>query len=137
MVFLIVTEGTLFATLLVGYLYLRASAPVWTLGGIAPPDLPIPLIMTVLLLSNSAPMWWAGAGVRRGWRGRLALGLAVSVGLGAAFLALQALGYSRKAFGPQTNVYGSLFSTITGFHGLHVMVGLLMNVVVQVRTWLG
>jgi heme/copper-type cytochrome/quinol oxidase subunit 3 len=45
--------------------------------------------------------------------------------------------YSHKQFTPATDAYGSLFFTITGFHGAHVAVGLLMIAVVAVRAWLG
>ena len=40
-------------------------------------------------------------------------------------------------FTPTTNVYGSLYFTITGFHLAHVVVGLLMSVWTQVRAWGG
>ena len=42
-----------------------------------------------------------------------------------------------EEFTPRTNAYGSLFFAITGFHGMHVMVGLLLILFVQVRAWLG
>src|SRR5207302_430501 len=65
------------------------------------------------------------------------VGLAGSFLLGGAFLALQAVEYSHKPFSPQANAYAALFFTITGLHGAHVLAGLLMNAVVQVRVWLG
>ena len=37
----------------------------------------------------------------------------------------------------QQSAYDSLFITITGFHGAHVAGGLLMNLYVQLRAWLG
>jgi heme/copper-type cytochrome/quinol oxidase subunit 3 len=44
----------------------------------------------------------------------------------AAFLTLQATEYldTLKTFTPTTGVYGSLFYVITGFHSLHVLIGL-------------
>ncbi|MEZ4570017.1 MAG: cytochrome c oxidase subunit 3 [Thermomicrobiales bacterium] len=35
------------------------------------------------------------------------------------------------------NAYASLFFVITGFHGLHVVVGLLMSIYLQLRVWKG
>ena len=75
-------------------------------------------------------------GIRRGDRGRLRLGLAIAFVMAAAFIIMQATEYSHKDFSIATNAYGSLFYLITGLHGAHVLVALVMNVVVQVRAWL-
>lgn len=137
MVFLIMTEAVLFATFIASYFYVEALSPQWPLGGIAKPDLTLPIPMTVILLSSSVPLLWAENGIRHGKQGQLRLGFALSFILGAIFLSLQLIEYSRKDFGLRTNVYGSLFFTITGFHGLHVFIGLLLNALMQVRAWLG
>src|SRR5689334_20263062 len=137
MVLMVATEATLFACLLSSYFYLRSSAPSWPLGDIERPELKLPIIMTVVLLTSSAPMVWAEAGIRAGKQGQLRLGLLLSFLLGAAFLGMQVYEYAHKLFSLQTNAYGSLFYTITGFHGLHVIVGLLMNLFIQLRAWLG
>src|SRR5437762_8813851 len=86
MVLLITTEATLFACLLFSYFYLRVSSSQWPLGGIKRPELLLPGIMTAVLLASSAPMAWAERGIRRGRRGQLLAGLALSFLLGAAFL---------------------------------------------------
>jgi len=128
MLLLITTEATLFALLLVSYFYLRFEAP----GGWPPstgdPSLLVPTIMTALLMASSVPAYLADASIRRGDVDRLRLYLASTLILGTAFLALQALEYSHKLeeLRPQTDVYGSLFFTITGLHGSHVLVGLVV-----------
>jgi heme/copper-type cytochrome/quinol oxidase subunit 3 len=135
MVLVIATEAMLFAYLLFGYYYLWSMAPGWPPDGA--PRLTLAAPNTALLLASSATMWWAERGIRRGATGRLKLGLLVTLALGVVFLAVQGVEYSRETFGPRSHAYGSMFYTITGFHGAHVAVGLLMNVVVQVRAWLG
>lgn len=67
----------------------------------------------------------------------LRIGLLVTLVLGVVFLRIQLHEYQRNHFTPQTDAYGSLFYTITGFHGAHVAVGLLMIAVIQIRAWLG
>ena len=137
MVMLIITEATLFVYLLASYFYLRAEAPAWPPGGIDRPDLLVPSLNSVILLSSSVPMWWADSGIRSGSQPRLMLGLAASFGLGALFLLIQGFEYARLGFAPQFNAYGSAFFTITAFHGGHVLAGLVMMALMQVRTWLG
>lgn len=140
MLLLILTEAALFASLLVSYFFLRfRGTALWPPEGIEAPNLLLPSVMTVILLSSSVPMHIADAGIRRGSRGRLRVGFLVSFVLGAAFLALQAFEYSEtlRQFTPQTNAYGSLFFLITGFHGAHVLGALLLNLWVQIQAGRG
>jgi cytochrome c oxidase subunit 3 len=62
--------------------------------------------------------------------------LALSFVLGAVFLANQLDEYRTLGFGVRDNAYASLFYVITGLHGLHVAVGLLISVVVQMKAWM-
>ncbi|MGW1060655.1 cytochrome c oxidase subunit 3 [Micromonospora rubida] len=129
MVMFVATEATLFACLLGSYFYLRFQyGPQWPPGGIEDPKLLTPLVMTAVLLPSSLPVIWAEHGIRRGHRWRLRSGLAATMVLGVTFLSLQATEYAEKLrqFTMTTDVYGSLFFLITGFHGLHVLVGLTM-----------
>jgi cytochrome c oxidase subunit III len=134
MVLLIFTEATLFAILLTSYFFLRFQGnPVWPPDGIKKPELTLIAIMTPILLLSSGPMHWSELSIKRGHVGRLRAGLLVTFLMGATFLVLQGFEYhsTLQEFTPRTNAYGSLFFTITGFHGLHVAVGLLMNLWLQ------
>jgi cytochrome c oxidase subunit 3 len=53
------------------------------------------------------------------------------------FVGLQLFEWSHKPFTLAANVYGSLFFTITGFHMVHVVVGLLMLLVLLVWSFMG
>lgn len=141
MVLLITTEATLFAALIATYFYLRfKSGPAWPPGHIEPPHLRLPLIMTAILLSSSIPVHFAEAGIRRGRTGVLKAGLALGFALGALFLGLTwgvEWPETLREFTPRTNSYGSLYFTITGFHGLHLLAGLVFSAWTQVRAWRG
>lgn len=129
MLLLIATEAALFALLLASYFYVRFQTDgAWPPDGIAAPKLLKPAVMTVLLMASSIPAYLAERNARRGDRRGLVASLAATLVLGSAFLALQAWEYSEKLdlFTPHTNAYGSLFYTITGLHGAHVIVGLLL-----------
>ena len=137
MMLLIATEASFFVYLLFSYFYLASMA-----RGAWPPDgnnpaLRLSLPNTIILTVSSGTMWWAEAGIRKGQQARLRIGLLVTLILGMLFLAIQGLEYSNQSFTPATDAYGSLFFTITGFHGAHVAAGLLMNIFVQARAWAG
>jgi heme/copper-type cytochrome/quinol oxidase subunit 3 len=141
MVWLIATEATLFASLLASYFYLRFRHGVeWPPDGLPHPELELPLIMSALLLSSSIPVHIAESAIKKGKVSVLKAGLAVGFLLGAVFLVLTiAVEWPETLheFTPRTNVYGSLFFTITGFHAMHVLVGLGMSAWAQVRAWKG
>lgn len=142
MVGLITTEALLFATLIAGYFYLRfrAGPHHWPPPGIRPPELALPLLMTAILWSSSIPVHVADRAIRRNNRRLLRWGLLAGFVLGATFLALQGfVEYPRtlQAFTPRSDAYGSMFFTLTGFHGFHVAVGLAISLWVQVRAWQG
>ncbi|MBW3610354.1 MAG: cytochrome c oxidase subunit 3 [Actinobacteria bacterium] len=137
MVVLIMTEAMIFAALLSSYFFVRASSPEWPLGEIEPPELARISLFTVVLLGSSLPIFWAEAGIRNGNQRRLRVGLLLSFLLGATFMVNLGFEYDELHFGARDNAYGSLYYAITGLHGLHVFVGLLMNLIVQIKAWQG
>jgi cytochrome c oxidase subunit 3 len=116
--------GGLFAT----YFSARASfADAWGPPAGAEPleILPIALPITLILLSSSLTMHWAVRAIRRGDSGSLRLWLVVTLGLGILFLSGQAYDYTVLGFGISDGVYGTVFYTLTGFHGAHVFGGVV------------
>lgn len=136
MVLVIATEAAFFAYLIFSYFYLASmTRGVWPPDG--KPSLTLALPNTIILLVSSVTLWWGESGIRQGSQARLRMGMLITLILGVGFLTIQGVEYGHQRFTPATDAYGSLFFTITGFHGAHVAAGLLMNVVVQVRAWLG
>lgn len=135
MIVVIATEASLFAYLLFSYYYVSAQVTgPWPPGG--PPKLDLAIPGTVVLVLGSITMWWGERGVRTGHNGKLLIGLGVSVLLGIAFLVLEGFDWAGKGLTLSSNVYGSLYFTITGFHVLHVVIGLLMLTMLFVWTLL-
>jgi cytochrome c oxidase subunit 3 len=120
---LIVTEGSLFFYLLLCYFYLAMQAPVaWPPGG--PPRLMVPALNTLVLLASSLAVWASERAIKRGRRAIALTAMAVAIALGTAFVVVQLGEWRNKAFSLTTHQYGSLYFTITGFHLLHVVIGL-------------
>jgi len=60
-------------------------------------------------------------------------GIVATIVLGGAFLVGQAFEYAHAGFGLGSGLLGSSFFTLTGFHGAHVLVGLLLLVLVLAK----
>nr|QDH07438.1 cytochrome c oxidase subunit 3 [Pilsbryoconcha exilis] len=100
------------------------------LGGVWPPVgvLPVnpfklPLLNTAVLLGSGVSVTWAHHAVMAGDRFEAMGGLLVTVILGVYFTGLQICEYLECSFSIADGVYGSLFYVMTGFHGIHVVLG--------------
>ena len=138
MAVLIMTEATIFASLLSSYFYLQASSKEWPLGGIEAPELQLISLMSLVLLGSSGPMFWAEHGIRKGKVGQLKAGLIMVIVMGFSFFCFLALyEYPELTFGIKDNAYASIFYMTTSLHGAHVVGGLLMLSVVLVKAFQG
>jgi cytochrome c oxidase subunit 3 len=129
MTLFLASEAMLFAGLIAGYIVLRLSSPAWPPS----PDLPkLPVVLTgintVFLIASSFTYHAAEVAVKKGKKGTAWLFLTVL--LGSLFLCIQGYEwYHMHHEGLWFNtggVYGSSFFVLTGFHGLHVLIGVLM-----------
>ncbi len=142
MIFFIASEALIFANLIAAFLYLEIRNPVnaWLLPTHEHLDYVYPLINTFILLASSIPARIAGAGIVKGNRNNLILGLAGTIILGSAFLGGQIYEYHSLytiGFSPQYQTFGSAFFTLTGFHGLHVTIGLIFLLIMLIRSLRG
>ena len=98
---------------------------------------PIALPITIILVSSSLTMQFGVWAIRRGDIGKLKLWTAVTLLLGVVFLIGQLYDYSQLGFGISDGIFGTTFYTLTGFHGLHVTLGLLMLLALAITAFAG
>jgi len=101
----------------------------------------IPAINTLILLTSGATVTWAHWGLLKNNRSQLVVGLALTVALGLAFIALQAFeyvhAYMELGLTLKAGIYGATFFMLTGFHGFHVTMGTIMLIVILLRSIAG
>ncbi|MGB7415070.1 MAG: heme-copper oxidase subunit III [Thermosynechococcaceae cyanobacterium] len=123
----LVSESMLFVGLFVAYLTFKAMNPEWPPEGTPRLELLLPGINTIILVSSSFVVHKADEAIKHGgdvagvrkWFG-------ITMAMGIVFLCGQLYEYSNLEFGLTTNVFASTFYVLTGFHGLHVLVGVLL-----------
>lgn len=123
------SECLFFGTLIANHMINRNQAEL--LNGVSPAcvlDIPITSASTFVLLMSSVAMVLAVTASERGDMKQLRIWLFMTAVLGATFLGFQV--YEFSAFVDEgltigTNLYGSTFFILTGFHGVHVTVGVI------------
>nr|YP_009184215.1 cytochrome c oxidase subunit III [Naesiotus nux]ALO20567.1 cytochrome c oxidase subunit 3 [Naesiotus nux] len=97
---------------------------VWPPIGITPlSTFQVPLLNTSILLLSGVSITWAHHAIEEGKYRKALQSLLITVLLGLYFLNLQYGEYKETSFSIADSVYGSTFFMATGFHGLHVAVG--------------
>ena len=129
MLCLVATEAALFGAFIASFFYLRFQAVHWPPPGTSEPKLLVPCVLAGVLVTTSLPMWWASRAAVRGDLRGARIGLALSLFVGAGYLAEQIDRYvvSLRTLQPQESAYASLVYLIQGGHHVHVFVGLLLN----------
>lgn len=97
-----------------------------------------PILNTTILLRRGCTATWAQCISKRGFcRGSRIRCIAyiLTLILGLYFMALQATEYIASSFTIADGIYGSTFFVGTGFHGLHVIAGLVFLTIVGVKRW--
>jgi heme/copper-type cytochrome/quinol oxidase subunit 3 len=123
------SDCLLFGALISTFL-LQRSKPV--LSGMAVSefyDIPFTSVSSFVLLMSSLTMVLALAGIQRGNHRQARTWLLTTALLGSVFVAGQVYEFTsfyREGLGFTTNLQSSAFYVLTGFHGVHVTVGILM-----------
>jgi cytochrome c oxidase subunit 3 len=118
------SELMFFSGLFAAWFTLRGAADRWPPAGVHL-ETPRALAFTLVLIASSGTMHLAVSAADRLDRRGAVRWLAVTALLGAVFLGNQALEYANLDFRIGSHAYGSIFYLLTGFHGLHVLGGLL------------
>ena len=130
------SESVIFIAFFSGFALLKLNALDWLPNGVAGLEWQTPLINTFVLVSSSGTIYLAERQMVRqniwGFRGWWLATMA----LGGYFLWGQAVEWSGLQFGFASGTFGGTFYLLTGFHGLHVLTGVLLMLLMLVKSFI-
>src|ERR1700761_4501781 len=137
MALFIISEIMIFGAFFTAYFFIRVvgGAP-WPATGDTLPKL-VAGFNTAILLSSSVTIHFAQESIKKNNRLGLQLGMVATWLLGATFLFIQINEYVHIGFSPQDSAQGSVFYGLTGLHGAHVTIGLMLLTFVTIRSFRG
>jgi cytochrome c oxidase subunit III len=137
MLLFIISEIMIFGAFFTAYFFIRvAQGDPWPPPGTKLP-VPVAFVNTLILVSSSFTMHWAQESIKKGNRFALRAGIVSTFLLGATFLFIQINEYANIGFAPQDHAQQTIFYSLTGLHGAHVTIGLLLLLIVTIRAFRG
>jgi cytochrome c oxidase subunit III len=133
----IISEIMLFGAFFTAYFFLRVvNHDAWPAAGM---DIPVVIagVNTAILVSSSFTMHWALVSAKNENRFGMKAGLVTTFLLGLTFLTVQINEYVHLGFSPQDNAQGTIFYGLTGLHGAHVTIGLMLLAFATIRAFRG
>ena len=133
----LLSESIIFFSFFFTYIVLRLTNPQWLPSGVSGPELTtLVIINTVILLSSSVIIQLAERALSRHHLGKFRLLWLLTALMGTYFLVGQGMEWRQLDFGLRTGLVGATFYILTGFHGLHVLSGVVLQVIMLVRSFL-
>ncbi len=133
------SECLLFGALIATYLNYRGKS----INGPYPEDvynIPFTSASSFILLMSSLTMVLALSAIQRGDHRRGRIWLVSTALLGSVFIGGQIYEFTdfyEKGLKMSSNLFGSSFYVLTGFHGVHVTLGILMLLATAFLSWRG
>ena len=132
----LLSESVIFLSFFVGYIVYKTSVADWLPAGVEGLEVREPFINTVVLVSSSFVIYFAERFLHKenlwGFRAFWLLTMA----MGSFFLYGQAVEWMGLPFGFTSGVFGGAFYLLTGFHGLHVLTGVLLQGIMLGRSFI-
>ena len=137
MLLFIISEIMVFGGFFTAYFFIRvAQGNPWPAPGTTLP-VGVAGFNTAILVSSSFTIHWAETSIKRGNRFGLKAGMLLTFLLGCSFLFIQINEYANIGFAPQDAAQQTIFFSLTGLHGAHVFIGLLLLLFVTIRAFRG
>jgi cytochrome c oxidase subunit 3 len=132
----LLSESVIFIAFFVGYILFKTQSAEWYPPGVTGLDIAAPRINTIVLVSSSFVIYVAERYLHDKKLWGLRFFLLATMAMGGYFLFGQAVEWNSLPFGFRDGVFGGSFYLLTGFHGLHVFSGLLLQTIMLSRSFI-
>ncbi|BAZ14096.1 cytochrome c oxidase subunit III [Calothrix sp. NIES-4071] len=132
----LLSESIIFLSFFFTYVALRLSTKNWLPPGVSGPEISrFPVLSTFVLLCSSFVIQIAENALNRRNINKFRLFWLITICMGSYFLVSQAIEWRNLNFGLTTGLVGSTFYLLTGFHGLHVFTGVILQIIMLIRSF--
>ena len=132
----LLSESVIFLSFFAGYIVYKLNAPNWFPTGFEGLEVHDPFINTIVLVSSSFVIYVAERFLRKDNLLGFRLFWLLTMAMGSYFLYGQAVEWGSLPFGFTDGVFGGTFYLLTGFHGLHVFTGILLQGIMLSRSFI-
>jgi cytochrome c oxidase subunit 3 len=132
----LLSESVIFLSFFVAYIVYKTTSLNWLPEGVTGLEIKDPTINTIVLVSSSLTIYIAEKFLHKKQLWGFRAFWLLTIAMGSYFLYGQAVEWSGLAFGFGDGVFGGSFYLLTGFHGLHVLTGVLLQLIMLVRSFL-
>lgn len=132
----LLSESVIFLSFFVGYIVYKTTVSDWYPVGVTSLETNAPAINTIVLVSSSFVIYVAERYLhdKKLWGFRLFL--LATMAMGGYFLFGQAVEWRSLSFSITSGLFGGTFYLLTGFHGLHVLTGILLQTLMLIRSFI-
>lgn len=118
---MIAIEGTVFALLMMSYIYLKGRNDHWPPAGVPAPAMMWGTINTLILLASTVPNEWTKRAAEKFQLRHVQIGLVLCMLFGLAFNVVRIFEFMSLNVSFDSNAYGSAVWALLGFHTVHIL----------------
>lgn len=132
----LLSESVIFLSFFAGYIVYKTTALDWLPPGVTGLEIREPAVNTIVLVSSSLVIYIAERCLHAKNLWGFRLFWLLTMAMGSYFLYGQAVEWLGLPFAVGDGVFGGSFYLLTGFHGLHVLTGVLLQAIMLGRSFI-